>query len=177
MPEKIEMILVAIMLLAATLTFAFISKNSKIKTQHYDEMQLLIRAIAYRNAFFTVLGVLAVLMVLSSDIFGLEKIVDTATQMCTALMAGITVFAVYCIKKDAFFGIDYDRKGYVYMIFGVGLFNLVMGVLRVVDGTIRVDGVITFTHGASNLIIGAGFFIVLVALLLKKFDDKSEVGE
>ena len=177
MPEKIEMMLVAIMLLAAILTFAFISKNSKLKMQHYDEMQLLIRATAYRNAFFTVLGVLAVLMVLSSDIFGLEKIVDTATQMCTALMAGITVFAVYCIKKDAFFGIDYDRKGYVYMIFGMGLFNLVMGILRVIDGSIRVDGVIKFTRGASNLIIGIGFFIVLVALLLKKSDDKSEVGE
>ena len=177
MPEKIEMMLVAIMLLAAILTFAFISKNSKLKMQHFDEMQLLIRATAYRNAFFTVLGVLAALMVLSTDIFGLNRIVDTATQMCTALMAGITVFAVYCIKKDAFFGIDYDNKGYVYMIFGIGVFNLVMGIWRLIDGTIWVDGVITFTHGASNLIIGAGFFIVLIALLLKTSDDKGEVGE
>lgn len=175
MPEKIEMMLVAIMLLAAILTIAFISKNSKLKMQHFDEMQLLIRATAYRNAYFTVIGVLAALMVLST--FGLNNIVDTATQMCTALMAGITVFAVYCIKKDAFFGIDYDNKGYVYMIFAIGVFNLVMGIWRLIDGTIRVDGVITFTHGASNLIIGAGFFIVLVALLLKKSDDKSEVGE
>ena len=177
MPENIEMILVIIMLMAATFTIAFLSKNSKLRTQHFDEMQLLIRATAYRNAFFTVLGVLAVLMVLSSDIFGLDRIFDTATQMCTALMAGITVFAVYCIKKDAFFGIDYDHKGYVYMIFGIGVFNLVMGIWRLIDGTIRVDGVITFTHGASNLIIGVGFFIVLVALLLKKSDDKGEVGE
>ena len=175
MPEKIEMMLIAIMLLAAILTIAFISKNSKLKMQHFDEMQLLIRATAYRNAYFTVIGVLATLMVLST--FGLNNIVDTATQMCTALMAGITVFAVYCIRKDAFFGIDYDNKGYVYMIFAIGVFNLVMGIWRLIDGTIRVDGVITFTHGASNLIIGAGFFIVLVALLLKKSDDKSEVGE
>ena len=177
MPENIEMILVIIMLLAATFTIAFLSKNSKLRTQHFDEMQLLIRATAYRNAFFTVLGVLAALMVLSSDIFGLNRIVDTATQMCMALMAGVTVFAVYCIKKDAFFGIDYDQKRYVYLIFVIGLFNLVMGILRVVDGSIRVDGVIKFTHGASNLIIGAGFIIVLVALLLKRSDDKGEVGE
>ena len=175
MPEKIEMILVAIMLLAAILTIAFLTKNSKIRTQHYDEMQLLIRATAYRNAFFTVIGVLAALMVLAT--FGLNNIVDTATQMCTALMAGITVFAVYCIKKDAFFGIDYDQKSYLYMIFAIGVVNLIMGIWRVIDGSIRVDGVITFTHGASNLIIGLGFSIVFVTLLLKKSNDKSEVGE
>ena len=177
MPENIEMILVIIMLLAAILTIAFLSKNSKLRTQHFDEMQLLIRATAYRNAFFTVLGVLAALMVLSSDIFGLNRIFDTATQMCMALMAGVTVFAVYCIKKDAFFGIDYDQKSYLYMIFAIGVVNLIMGIWRVIDGSIWVDGVITFTRGASNLIIGAGFFIVLISLLLKKSDDKGEVGE
>ena len=177
MPAEISVILVGTMIVVAFLVFFLLSKSKMNRMQHFDEMQLLIRAKAYRNAFYTVICGLVVLMFLSTDFIGLDKLVDAPTQMCTVLMAGIMVFAIYCIKKEAFFGIDYDNKSYVYLIFGIGALNLVMGIWRVIDGTILEDGVIKFTHGASNLIMGVGFFVVFVALLLKKADGKSEVDE
>ena len=175
MPEKISVILVGMMILVAFLVFVFLAKSKVNRMQHFDEMQLLIRAKAYRNAFYTVISGLVVLMFLSTDFFGLDKLVDTPTQMCTVLMVGIMVFAIYCIEKDAFFGIDYDKKGYAYMIFGIGALNLIMGIWRVIDGTIWENGVIKFTHGASNLIMGIGFFVVFVALILKKSRGENEV--
>jgi hypothetical protein len=51
-----------------------------------------------------------------------------------------------------------------------------MGILRILDGSLFENGVITFASGAS-FICGLSFVIILIALAIKKASMGSEVAE
>ena len=92
-------------------------------------------------------------------------------------MAGLVTFAVQCILNDAFFGLEDASKGYMALIIAIVASNLLLGILRIIDGSLWVNGVFKFTKGGSNLIMASGFAIVLVALLIKRARGKNEVPE
>ena len=76
--------------------------------------------------------------------------------------------------KDAFFGFDYKKQSFIYMVFLIASLNLGMGVWSIIDGSLWDKGAITFNDGGSNLIIGIGFFIVFATLMVKRFESKSQ---
>ena len=92
------------------------------------------------------------------------------------MMIGIVTSVVYCIFKGAFFQIGQNGTYYIALCAFIGLLNTGMGILRLVDGSLFENGVITFSSGAS-FICGLSFVIVLIALAIKKVSIGSEVAE
>ena len=156
--------------------FMISASRGKAKMKSFDEMQHIIRGKAYRNAFFVVIGLLAFTIFLSA-IVDIYQIIDSPSVLCIVLMAGVVTFAVQCILNDAFFGLEDACKGYMALIIAIGAINLLLGVLRIIDGSLWVNGVFKFTKGGSNLIMASSFAIVLVALLIKRARGKNEVAE
>lgn len=169
-----------IFFLVATIVVAvivFLLFNKKIsKGKNFDEMQKIIRYNAYRNAFYVEVIALTVLIFVSAviDIF---QYIDTPSMLCAIMMVGMVTFAGICIYNDAFFGLDEKSSGYIVLILCIAALNLAVGILRISDGTLWENGVITFTKGGANLIMAISFAVVLVILLLRKARAKNEVTE
>ena len=144
------------------------------KKQHYDEMQLKIRADGYRLGYFVTIALLLVLlMVLDSNLI---TFVSPSFAIFVVMMIGIVTSVVYCIFKGAFFQIGQNGTYYIALCAFIGLLNTGMGILRILDGSLFENGVITFASGAS-FICGLSFVIILIALAIKKASMGSEVAE
>lgn len=171
-----EALLVAITLAVAIAVALLIRKRVAKQNTHYDEMQLQIRADGYRLGFFSLIAAVFILIFLYS-FDGLGNIIEPSLSMFIAVMISIVVFTVYCIGKGAFLQIDADGKSYSALLLVIILLNGALGIWRIVDGTLWVDGVMRFTSGGSNIVIAVGFLIVLVALMVDKSRRKNEVTE
>ncbi len=144
------------------------------KKQHYDEMQLKIRADGYRLGYFVTIALLLVLLpVLDSDLI---QFISPSFAVYVVMMVGIVSSVVYCIFKGAFFQIGQNGTYYIVFCAFIGLLNTGMGILRIADGSLYENGVITFASGAS-FICGLSFVVVLAALVIKKISMGSEVSE
>ncbi len=166
----IPMIFVAVMI--AVLTMA---KRKPLRSGHFDEMQLLIRANGYKLGYYATLLALAVVFFLS-ETGALEGFVSPMFAVFAAVMLGITLFAVYCIRHEAFFSVG-DKCGYY-----IGLCVLIvladgfMAVSRLMDGSILDNGIVTFDSG-NSAVMTLTFLAVLTALLVKRAQRNSEAEE
>ena len=143
------------------------NNNRKVKTE-YDERQLKVRGDAYRYAFYTVLIWEVILFVLGVGEFRLplpEYVLHFA-----GLMVAMIVLSGYCIWKDAYWGLNNNRKRYGIVFVAAGLLNLipVLGGLRHADG---------FDFPYVNLIVCVMLLIVGLELLLKHMLDKRAGNE
>ena len=159
----------AVVIILVILTFAR-SKKSK-KEPHYDEMQIRIRATGYKIGFFvTLIGVfLLAFLTEMSDAF--SRAVPPVFGMAAVGFAGIVVFAVYCIFKDAFYSIGQNRKSYV----------ILCAVIVVMNGAGIVPQIRSrslFLADYMNLLCFVCFAVILIALLVKGvIDRREEVAE
>ena len=135
---------------------------------------LKIRADGYRLGYFVTIALLLVLlMVLDSNLI---TFVSPSFAIFVVMMIGIVTSVVYCIFKGAFLQIGQNGTYYIALCAFIGLLNTGMGILRLVDGSLFENGVITFSSGAS-FICGLSFVIILIALAIKKVSMGSEVAE
>lgn len=144
------------------------------QTRHYDEMQLKIRANGYKLGFFTVLALLALLMVLSET--GLSSVVSPSLALFAVLMAGVITFAVYCILHEAFLSVGNQGKSYLAVFTIVIACNAAVAVVRLLNGEIMENGLVTLDFGAPALVC-VGFLAALIALLIKMARVRKEAAE
>ena len=166
----IPMIFVAVMI-----AMIAVIKKGRIRTRHYDEMQLKIRADAYQLGYLvTLLSTLAVIFL--ADFGALEHVADTVFAVFAALILGLTVFAVYCIMHEAFFSVG-DRSGtYIGLVVVIVVLDGFVSVSRFIDGSILENGIVTFQSGSST-VMTLMFLAVLTALLVKRAQQKREAEE
>ncbi len=158
---------IAVGLVIAVLLVRFANRNKKYKTE-YDERQIRARGDAYRYAFYTLVIYEVILFLLEIGEISLP-IYGAVLHMCGVILA-ITVLCVYCIWKDAYWGMNNNRKRYgVIMILG-GLFNAlpVVAVLR---------GSTTFNSRLSsgvflNFCVCVMLLVIGAAMLLKHLKEQ-----
>ena len=138
------------------------NNNRKVRTE-YDERQLRVRGDAYRYAFYTVVIWEAVLIVLAYGDFHLP-VPDLALHFA-GIIAGVIVLSTICIWKDAYWGLNNNRRSYGIILVVAGLFN-----------AIPVIGSLSDTGGSDfpyvNLLCCVMLVVVGAELLLKQLADK-----
>lgn len=172
-----EALLVGITLAVAIAVTFFLRKKMGRQDTHYDEMQLKIRSDGYRLGFFSVVAVIFVLIFLYSFEGGIATIIEPSLSMFIAVMAGIVIFVVYCIRKEAFFRIEENAKSRTTLLLLMTILNGAIGILRIADGTLWENGVMKFTQGGSNLVLSISFLIILIVLLVEFLRRKDAVTE
>ena len=144
------------------------NKNRKIKTE-YDERQLRVRGDAYRYAFYTVVIWEVFLFILACDEIRLP--IPEYVLHFAGILAGVIVLSSYCIWKDAYWGLNNNRKRYGIILVVAALLNG----LPVFFGLKGADG---FDFPYVNLLTCIMLLAVGVELLVKHMlDHRAENAE
>lgn len=164
-------------IIAALVIFAVIWKFSKRHMKGtFDERQELVRGRGYKYACFTMLGLLVLdLLAESYDLF--ETLPFTRTlAIFFMILAGVMVYAIYCIRNDSYFGVGTDARTYRAIMWIVIVCNGVSGILGLREGAF-VDGKLSFGPCAS-LLFCAAFIMVMISLYVRKrTSDEEEADE
>ena len=160
-------ILIGLILAVALILIA--NNNRKFKTE-YDERQLRVRGDAYRYAFYSVIICEVILLILAIGEFTLP-IPDYALHFC-GILIGCLVLSGYCIWKDAYWGINNNRKRYGIVMVVCGVLNLIPVIGAFADGSMVQDGVVT--GPVINLMVCVMLLLIGFELLLKHIMEKHE---
>ena len=154
-------------LVIAVLLVRFANKNKKYKTE-YDERQLRVRGDAYRYAFYTMAVIEVILFILKLAEVSLP--VHDAVLHIASVLIGCIVLCVYSIWKDAYWGINNNRKRYGVVMVVCGLLNLIPVVGAFAEGSMVQDGMIT--GPVINLMVCIMLLLIGFELLLKHILEK-----
>lgn len=113
---------ICIGLIIAVVLVIIANNNRKIKTQ-YDERQSKVRGDAYRYAFYTVLIYEVIIMVV--EIGGFSMPIEEYAVHFAGIILGILVLSGYCIWKDAYWGLNNNRRRYGIILVFAGLLNAI----------------------------------------------------
>ena len=163
-------ILVGVVAAAGLLAFLF---KKKVLDMHFDERQELARGKAFQYGFFTLL--------ISAYVYGASDVVlgrwcDVLAGVTLCVAAGICVFAVTCILKDAYLSLREKPRTVMTMFALLTLINLGFGGMYAYSGDLIEDGVLTFR--AVNPIIGFATLVILIVYivnhLLRSREEEAE---
>lgn len=130
--------------------------KKKVLDMYFDERQERVRGVAYKYGF--------VALAVSIFAYGiLETLLgrwcDTLVGCTLCVCLAMVVFAVVCIRKDAYLSL-YEKPKSVMVTFAViSVVNLLIGLTDGLQGQLVADGVLTF-H-AVNPICGVMLLVVL----------------
>ncbi len=155
---------VGILIVAVILKFT--KKDKKIKAK-YDERQNQNRGKGYQYGFFTMmfLNVAAIMIELGEIPFP----VKSSVVYFFNIIVGVAVYAIYCIFHDSYFSLNENKKRMMILFVIIGAINLVPGIGHIVDGTIMENGMVSY-----NLLCGALFIAIFIALIIKSVVEKRE---
>ena len=162
------MIGIMVGLIVAAFVFRYVHRNKKLYTE-YDEMQKQIRGEGYKYAFYTVLILEAVMLVLT---MGMELPAEQYVIHFFVIFVGITVQASYCIWKGAYVGQNTNLPRYIILMAVVSVFNLFSAFMAWRSGELWADG--KFQAPAVNLLCGLMFAVLGIVGLVKKVSDREE---
>ncbi len=154
-------------IVTAWIIFALIWKFSKKSMKGtFDERQELVRGRGYRYACFTMLGLLILdLLIESFDAFETLPVSRTLAVFFI-ILAGVMVYALYCIKNDSYFGVGTDTRTYRAVMWIVIVCNAISGFTGLKEGAM-VDGKLAFGPCAS-LLFCLAFVIIMISLSVKQ---------
>ena len=152
-------ILVGLILAVALILIA--NNNRKFKTE-YDERQLRVRGDAYRYAFYSVIICEVILLILAIGEFTLP--IPEYVLHFGGILIGCLVLSGYCIWKDAYWGLNNNRKRYGIILVVAGLLNALPLYMALSTGSVS-----DFPY--VNLLTCIMLLVVGVELLLKHFLD------
>ncbi len=135
----------------------------------YDERQILARGRAFMWGFFSLM---ICLMVYGLTDMLIEPWCDTLTGCIICICVSLIVFAVICIRQDAFAGIGQKRKRNLTVLLVLTAANLFFGVSHIIDGDLLRDGVLSFR--SVSLIVGATTGLVLLVYWFHGLRDRGE---
>lgn len=138
----------------------------------FDERQAAVRGKAYKYAFYTDLSLSAIWMIVTEFVSSLP--VTTGLALFIIMMISVTVYAVYSIMNDAYFGMGFNIKRYfIFMIVIIGI-NLAFGIMNFFDSGIALP----YSLGdGANLTIAVTFLPVFIAMGMKLLEYKREDKE
>ena len=154
-------------IVTALIVFAIVWKFSKKSMKGtFDERQELVRGRGYKYACFTMLGLLT-LDLLAESFGAFETLPVTRTlAVFFMILAGVMVYALYCIKNDSYFGVGTDTRTYRAVMWIVIVCNAISGFSGLKDGAL-VDGKLSFGPCAS-LMFCLAFVIIMISLSIKQ---------
>lgn len=135
----------------------------------YDERQILARGRAFMWGFFSLM---ICLMVYGLTDMLIEPWCDTLTGCIICICVSLSVFAVICIRQDAFAGIGQKRKRNLTVLLVLTAANLLFGVSHIIDGDLLRDGLLSFR--SVSLIVGATTGLVLLVYWFHGLRDRGE---
>lgn len=161
MTQHVIIPIIIIVVIAAFVVFL----KKKFGVNEYDERQEQIRGTAYKLAFFAVLIASAAYSIFIR--FYERPLMQDGVSTMLAALFGVMVFAVVCIWKDAFFSIKNSPTSYILLITAVVILEGYTGFMKIKDGQIFEDGLLTFNvcYPAMTVV----FLVILVTILLKLF--------
>ena len=152
------------------------AKRGSDRNISYDEMQLRIRGDGYKVGFTTLLISLVLFIFYYAMELPGSRSLEPALGLFLALMIGLVTFAVYCINKDAFFGVGQNGKRYITLCALIVVINVISAVSRFMEGEANETGTLSFSRWNSP-IMAVGFGIILISLLAKSAGTKDEADE
>lgn len=155
-------------ILAGLFVLALLFKK-KVLDMHFDERQERARGKAFQYGFFTLL-ITAYGYGISDVMFGRWCDVLTGVTLCVA--AGLCVFAVTCILKDAYLSLREKPRTVMTMFALLSAVNLGFGGMYAVSGGLVENGVLTFR--AVNPIIGFTTLVILIVYIVNYLLDSRE---
>ena len=164
-------------IVTALIIFALVWKFSKRSMKGtFDERQELVRGRGYKYACFTMLGLLVLdLLIESLDAFETLP-VTRSLAIFIMILAGVMVYALYCIKNDSYFGVGTDTRTYRAVMWIVIVCNAISGFSGLREGAIE-DGKLAFGPCAS-LLFCLAFVIIMISLSVKQRNmAKEEAAE
>jgi len=135
--------------------------HKKILDMQFDERQERARGKAYQYGFFTLL---ACLFVYGASDLALKRWCDTLTGVTICAAAGLGVFAVTCILKDAYLSLREKPRQVMVLFALIAAVNLGFGLMYYISGELVEDGVLTFR--AVNPILGFEVLVILIVYIV-----------
>ena len=152
-------------LIGLILAFALIlisNNNRKVRTE-YDERQIRVRGDAYRYAFYSVIICEVILLILAFGEF--TPPVPEYVLHFGGILIGVLVLCTYCIWKDAYWGLNNNRRRYGIILVVAGLLNAIP-----LFGALSHKTTLDFPY--VNLLTCIMLLVVGAELLLKQFLDR-----
>lgn len=143
-----------------------LGNKGKSKTE-YDERQMVGRRKGYTAGFVAMsisLGVLAVL-----SIGEIEIPVHPSVLYFGAIFVGVIAAVSVFIFTDSYWGLNNSKTRYAVIFIIVGLVNVAVPIINLVDGRLFVEGKLGMS--GCNLLVGVMFIIIAVELIVKKIID------
>ena len=159
-------------IIAGLVFVAFLFKK-KVLDMHFDERQELARGKAFQYGFFT--------LMISAYVYGVSDMVlgrwcDVLTGVTLCVAAGLCVFAVTCILKDAYLSLREKPRTVMTMFALLSIINLGFGAMHHASPGLVENGVLTFR--AVNPIIGFATLVILIVYivnhLLRSREEEAE---
>ena len=139
----------------------------------FDERQERARGVAFKYGFFA--------MMFAMFLYGLLEIFlgrwcDAMAGATLCLCAGVLVFAITCILKDAYLSLREKPRHIMTLFTVISIVNIVLGAVHILDGDMVEGGILTFR--CTNLVVGLMTTVVLavyvVNFLLSRRDGEAE---
>ena len=159
-------------LILCVIWFKFANNNKKVKTD-YDERQEMIRNRGYKYAFYTVLFYEALLMILA--IGRIELPMSSYAVHFLGIILGCIVLCEYCVWKDAYWGLNNNRKRYIIIFAFTAALNVIPIAGGIAGGTLIEDGKIGMPM--LNIMVLVMLAVVCITMVIKQIRDKSAVSE
>lgn len=147
--------------LAMGLLFVALLFRKKVLDCTFDERQERARGVAFKYGFFTLMG--SIFLYGASEL-AVGRWCDALTGGCLCLAAGILVFSVTCILKDAYLSLREHPRQVMTLFVLLSLGNLGLGALQAAHGKLVEDGILTFR--AVNLVVGFMTLVILIVYIV-----------
>ncbi|WP_026524947.1 MULTISPECIES: DUF6442 family protein [unclassified Butyrivibrio] len=172
--EKI--LALAIYVVIVVVLWVIVKKRKK--DTNFDEMQEKVRAEGYKIAFFSVLAMLTGIIIY--DVIAGEALPQYVLSglLIVVVMLSFTIWGIYCIRHDSFFGIGQDWKTYLCICIVVGAIHcssFVSEFVRIIS-TEHDEAFmhLFFAKAASSAAMTVTFLSMAVAIAIKMIASKKE---
>lgn len=158
--------------IAVAIAIIAVLLKKRVLNLAFDERQERARGVAFKHAFFTLMVCVAAYGMLDMTI---GPWCDTITGCTLCICIALTVFAVTCIRRDAYLSLYEKPKQVITLFTFLTAFNLGFAVMHIMQGGLLEDGVLTFR--ACNLLAGVMALVILAVYLAKYLSDRGNVEE
>ena len=145
---------------------------SKKNNNNFDERQLAARGDAFKCGFIAALSYLGISEIITM-LFG--EWIETSTNLALGIAIPALAFALTCVFKNAYIGLNQNQKSVFFINFTLSIANIVTGLLTTAENgwNFISGGLLTID---VRLIIGFILFVItLVLLITSHIAKKNEV--
>lgn len=138
------------------------------KVNQFDERQQRYRGMAYKYSYSTLCLYLVALGCVQAAMDKLPG--DFLTLAFLGIVLSITVFALICIRHDAYLSIWEKPKQIIVLLVILAIFNIVIGLVIINNGT----NVAFLDYHYINLICGLMLVIILIYFIIRQLSRSKD---